>query len=203
MDNSKRAVFFDRDGVINKERTDYVKTVNELDIFSNIIDSIKRLKNSGFVVIVLTNQSAINRGLTTHEKVNKIHKTIQDFLIENGTFIDSFYYCPHRPDKNCDCRKPKPGLFLKAADELKIDLKSSWMIGDRDTDVEAATAAGCKSMKINSNDERGFFARSWDKNIFEQKGLNSNLTQCNISFNKKKELYAACIIKNIHIKKQN
>jgi D-glycero-D-manno-heptose 1,7-bisphosphate phosphatase len=102
---------------------------------------------------VLTNQSAINRGLTTHEKVNKIHRTIQDFLIENGTSIDSFYYCPHRPDENCDCRKPKPGLFLKAADELKIDLKSSWMIGDRDTDVEAATAAGCKSMKINSNDE--------------------------------------------------
>ena len=153
MDNSKRAVFFDRDGVINKERTDYVKTVNELDIFSNIIDSIKRLKNSGFVVIVLTNQSAINRGLTTHEKVNKIHRTIQDFLIENGTSIDSFYYCPHRPDENCDCRKPKPGLFLKAADELKIDLKSSWMIGDKDTDIEAATTAGCKSIKINSNDE--------------------------------------------------
>lgn len=153
MDNPNSAVFFDRDGVINKERTDYVKTVEELDIFSNIIEPIKRLKNSGFFVIILTNQSAINRGLTTREKVNEIHMVIQDFLVKNGTSIDRFYYCPHRPDENCDCRKPKPGLFFKAVDELKIDLRSSWMIGNKDTDIEAATAAGCKSLKINSSND--------------------------------------------------
>jgi len=153
MDKPKKAVFFDRDGVINKERTDYVKTVDELDIFSNIMEPIKRLKNSGFLIIVLTNQSAINRGLTTHEKVDDIHMAIQDFLRKNGTSIDGFYYCPHRPDENCDCRKPKSGLFLKAVTELKIDLSSSWMIGDSDTDMEAATAVGCKSLKINSSDD--------------------------------------------------
>ena len=153
MINFKKAVFFDRDGVINKERTDYVKNTSELEIFPNIIEPIKKLKGAGFSIIVITNQSAINRGLTTHQKVSEIHSTIQEFLKKNGTHIDNFYYCPHKPDENCQCRKPKPGLFLRAADELQLNLKLSWMIGDSDTDIQAALAAGCKSLKISSNYE--------------------------------------------------
>ena len=149
MNNLKRAVFFDRDGVINKERKGYVKTVAELEIFSNIVEPIKRFRNAGFLIIVITNQSAINRGLTTDEEINQIHATIQNFLRKNGTMIDRFYYCPHRPDENCICRKPKPGLFLIAAAQMNIDLKSSWMIGDKDSDLQAATVAGCKSIKID------------------------------------------------------
>lgn len=153
MANLNKAVFFDRDGVINKERKDYVKTISELEIFSGIIEPIKKLKGAGFNIIVITNQSAINRGLTTHQKVSEIHSAIQEFLKKNGTQIDSFYYCPHKPDENCLCRKPKPGLILRAADEMQINLKSSWMIGDSDTDIQAALAAGCKYLKINSNYE--------------------------------------------------
>jgi len=150
MNNLKRAVFFDRDGVINKEKKDYVKTVTELEIFSNIVEPIKCFRNAGFLIIVITNQSAINRGLTTDEKINQIHTTIQNFLRKNGTVIDRFYYCPHRPDENCICRKPKPGLFFMAAAQMNIDLKSSWMIGDKDSDLQAATIAGCRSIKIDN-----------------------------------------------------
>jgi D,D-heptose 1,7-bisphosphate phosphatase len=149
MSKLNKAVFLDRDGVINKERRDYVKTLEELEIFPDIVKSIKHLKNFGFLIVVITNQSAINRGLTTISQIDQIHATIQSFLKKNGTQIDGFYYCPHRPDENCECRKPKAGLFFKAAYDLKIDLNSSWMIGDNDIDIRAATIAKCRSLKID------------------------------------------------------
>lgn len=151
MNNLCKAVFLDRDGVINKERSDYVKTVDELVILNDIASPIKKLRENGFLIVIITNQSAINRGLTTHQHVENIHSTIQRYLKKNGTQIDAFYYCPHRPDEYCDCRKPKPGLLNKAINDLKIDIKSSWMIGDRDSDIEAARVTGCKSIKITSN----------------------------------------------------
>ncbi len=153
MTNLHKAIFFDRDGVINKERKDYVKTVAELEIFPNIVIPIKKLIKMGFLIVVITNQSAINRGFTTHHDVFDIHSRIQQFLQKNDARIDNFYYCPHKPDEHCDCRKPNPGLILRAVSELKIDLQKSWMIGDNETDVEAAVKAGCKYYKINSNDE--------------------------------------------------
>ena len=153
MNNFKKAIFFDRDGVLNKERKNYVKTIEELEIFPNIIEPIQKLKNSGFVIIVITNQSAINRGLTTHKNVNEIHLIIQKYLQQNGIMIDKFYYCPHRPDENCNCRKPKPGLFFKAADEFKLNLNLSWMIGNNDTDTQAAITAGCKAIQITANND--------------------------------------------------
>ncbi len=153
MTNLHKAIFFDRDGVINKERKDYVKTVAELEIFPNIVIPIKKLIKMGFLIVVITNQSAINRGFTTHHDVSDIHSRIQQFLQKNDARIDKFYYCPHKPDEHCVCRKPNPGLILRAVSELKIDLQKSWMIGDNETDVEAAVKAGCKYYKINSNDE--------------------------------------------------
>jgi histidinol-phosphate phosphatase family protein len=148
-----KAVFLDRDGVLNKERRDYVKFTSELEIYENISECIKKLKNGGFKVIVVTNQSAINRKLTNHENINEIHNTIQEYLKIHGTKIDGFYYCPHKPDEDCFCRKPKPGMLQAAAEDLEIDLKSSWMIGDNDTDVIAGENAGCKSVKIMNNFE--------------------------------------------------
>ena len=161
-----KAVFLDRDGVINKERSDYVKTVSELEILSNISRSIKLLKDAGFLVIVITNQSAINRGLTTHENVKNVHNTIQEFLKKNGTAVDGFYYCPHISEENCFCRKPKPGLLQKAAQEFDIELKSSWMIGNNDSDVESAINAGCKAIKINTK-------KTLENAIFEILAANS------------------------------
>jgi len=147
-----KAVFLDRDGVINKEKKDYVKSVNELEIYPQIPSFIKKIKELGFIVIVITNQSAINRKLTTKENVNKIHKEIQKLLKLNNTKIDDFFYCPHMPEENCECRKPKSGLILQAQIKFNIDLKKSWVIGDNESDVESGTNIGCKGIKIESPD---------------------------------------------------
>ena len=149
--NKLKTVFLDRDGVINQERSDYVKSISELEIYPNVAKNIKLLKDAGFLVIVITNQSAVNRGIITHEMINQIHNSIQDHLKKYGTFLDGFYYCPHVPDENCNCRKPKSGLLQQAILELNIDLNSSWMIGDHDSDIEAANSIGCKAIKISGS----------------------------------------------------
>jgi len=149
--NKLKTVFVDRDGVINQERSDYVKSISELEIYPNVAKNIKLLKDAGFLVIVITNQSAVNRGIITHEIVSQIHDSIQDHLKKYGTFLDGFYYCPHTPDENCNCRKPKSGLLEKAILELNVDLNSSWMIGDSDSDIEAADSVGCKAIKISDS----------------------------------------------------
>ena len=149
--NKKKAVFLDRDGVINKNKIDYVKTLNELEIFPNIETSIKKLKKNNFYVIVITNQSAINRNLMTHHQLNEIHSQIQKYLKIFDTSIDNFYFCPHKPDENCNCRKPKSGMLLEAIQEFNIDPKLSWMIGDNDSDIQAGLNVGCQTVKIEKN----------------------------------------------------
>lgn len=153
MIKRNKAIFLDRDGVINKKRDDYVKTIDELEIFPNAPILIKELKKNGFLVVVITNQSAINRGFTTDEKVQEIHSTIQKNFKKQNTSIDRFYYCPHRPEEKCNCRKPKTGLFLRAINELNIDPSSSWMIGDHESDIEAGKTIGCKTVKINNQSD--------------------------------------------------
>lgn len=147
--NEHKAIFLDRDGVINKERRDYVKSINELEIFPYVSNAIKLLNDAGFLTVVITNQSAINRGIISHDDVKNIHENINQHLNMNKTKIDAFYYCPHTPFENCQCRKPKPGLLLKAASELNIDLSKSFMIGNSDSDLEAARSAKCKSIKVS------------------------------------------------------
>jgi len=150
MISKNRAIFLDRDGILNKDRSDYVKNIDELEIFPNIGKCIRRINKQGFLVIVITNQSAIGRKLTTSNDVENIHEHIQKFLEKFNAKIDAFYYCPHRPTDNCSCRKPKPGLLLKAANDFSIDLENSWMIGDHDRDIESGLNAGCNSMKVTS-----------------------------------------------------
>jgi histidinol-phosphate phosphatase family protein len=151
MVEKRRAIFLDRDGVINKKRDDYVKSINELEIFPFVASAIKKLNNANFKVVVITNQSAINRNIITHKKVEQIHLTIQNYLKKNQSFIDAFYYCPHKPDENCICRKPKPGLLIKAIQDFKINPKESWMIGDSNSDLESGRLVGCNVMKINNH----------------------------------------------------
>ena len=134
--NKKKAIFLDRDGVINQNRNDYVKNINEL-------------KRMGFLVLIVTNQSAINRGITTEKSVNEIHERIQKYLKNYETLIDKFYFCPHTPKEKCNCRKPKPGLLEKAILEMNIVPEESWMIGDNDTDILAGMAVGCKTIKLD------------------------------------------------------
>ena len=146
-----RAVFLDRDGVINKERKDYVKNIEEFEIFNGVSKAIKILKEKNFLVIIITNQSVINRNLLTKDRLDEIHNHFQEILKKYNTTCDAIYYCPHKPEENCDCRKPKPGLLLRAAKDHKIDLKNSFFIGDSITDIEAANAAGCKGILLENN----------------------------------------------------
>jgi len=152
MNNKNKAIFLDRDGVLNKKRNDYVKSIDELEIFPNIGREISKIKNQGFLIIVVTNQSVINRGIITKEKLFEIHSKIQDVLIKDKTSIDKFYFCPHRPDENCKCRKPNPGMILQAINEFSIDVSKSWMVGDSKTDIEAGRKAGCKTIFLDEND---------------------------------------------------
>ena len=152
MIKKNKAIFLDRDGVINKNRDDYVKSKKELEIFSNIGKEILKLKMKGFLIIVITNQSVINRKIITIRELEEIHSTIQKFLIKSKTSIDKFYFCPHRPDENCNCRKPKPGLILQAINEFSIDVSKSWMVGDSKTDIQAGEKAGCKTILLKKND---------------------------------------------------
>ena len=149
MNKMKKAIFLDRDGILNKERKDYVKSIEDLELIPNIGNCISKIKKNSFLAIVITNQSVINRGLTSHENIFEIHNFIQKYLKKFNTKIDAFYYCPHRPDEDCVCRKPKSGLILQAAIDYKIDLTQSWMIGDHDIDVECGINAGCNSIKIS------------------------------------------------------
>ena len=105
----------------------------------------------GFLVIIITNQSAINRGLLTIKILNEIHNHLQEILKDNNTSIDDFYFCPHIPDENCKCRKPNPGMLLKAVQEHDIDMSQSFMIGDSLTDIQAAEKAGCEGILLNQN----------------------------------------------------
>jgi len=152
MIKKNKAIFLDRDGVINKNRDDYVKSTKELEIFSNIGKEILKLKMKGFLIIVITNQSVINRKIITIRELEEIHSTIQKFLMKSKTSIDKFYFCPHRPDENCDCRKPKPELILQAINEFSIDVSKSWMVGDSKTDIQAGEKAGCKTILLKKND---------------------------------------------------
>jgi len=148
-----KAIFLDRDGVLNKERKDYVKNIHEIELFPNIEKCISEIKKNSFLAIVITNQSAVNRGLTSHDNIIQIHNKIQDYLKKFNTKIDAFYYCPHRPDEQCKCRKPKPELIKQAALDFQIDISKSWMIGDNQKDFDAGTNAGCKSIKLSSPNE--------------------------------------------------
>jgi D-glycero-D-manno-heptose 1,7-bisphosphate phosphatase len=149
--NKNKAIFLDRDGVINKNKINYVTTLEELEILPSIGNSIKKLKNNNYFVIVITNQSPINRKLMTHEQLNKIHSFIQNHLKFFDTSIDKFYFCPHMPQENCNCRKPKAGMLLQAISEFNIEPTLSWMIGDNDSDIQAGLTAGCRTIKIDDD----------------------------------------------------
>lgn len=146
-----RAVFLDRDGVVNLAYTRSgkpypPKDLNQLVILTGVEESIKKLKKFGFSVVVITNQPDISNGNSSNQKVNALHKEIS--LL---TGIEHFYICPHVEADDCQCRKPKPGLLLEAAKELNIDLRKSYMVGDRWRDVEAGQNAGCKNFFIDYN----------------------------------------------------
>jgi D-glycero-D-manno-heptose 1,7-bisphosphate phosphatase len=137
------AVFLDRDGVINHNRSSYVKTWQEVSFLPGVFPALARLADTPFCVVLVTNQSPIGRGILSSAQVEAIHERMVAEIECHGGRIDGIYYCPHHPDEGCDCRKPRPGLLLRAARDLGLDLGRSYLVGDAVSDVEAALAAGC------------------------------------------------------------
>ncbi len=147
VDKSVRrpAIFIDRDGVINLLRpSDYVLDWSQFVFVPGIREALKQLASLGLPMIVISNQAAVGKGLLDTAGLEEITSKMYQELTHDGTFLTAAYYCPHRPDENCPCRKPKPALLHAAAADFNIDLTRSVFIGDSDTDVEAAHAAGCK-----------------------------------------------------------
>jgi len=148
---SSKAVFLDRDGVLTRERSNYVKTPDELEVLPGIGPPLRDLRKIGFRLVIVTNQSVVGRGLATDEQMDRIHEKLQSELKRMGCSVDAIYYCPHLPSAGCSCRKPEPGLIVRAARDLGIDLASSWMIGDKEIDLEAAKRAGCRGVQVVTN----------------------------------------------------
>lgn len=137
-----RAVFLDRDGVLIENRGDYVRHWSHVQFLPKVLEALAGFRHDNFKIIIVTNQSAIGRGLMTFETAQDINNQLIQTIKDGGGWVDGVYMCPHKPEAQCDCRKPQPGLLLQAAQELSLDLGSSWMIGDAWSDVLAGQAAG-------------------------------------------------------------
>ena len=139
-----RAVFVDRDGVICRNRDDHVKSWDEFVFLPGAVESMVRLARLNLPIIVITNQAVINRGIVPEKVVENINACMVRVIEAAGGRIDRVMYCPHRPDEHCDCRKPQPGMLLRAAKDLDLNLDQSYLIGDAATDMQAARAAKCR-----------------------------------------------------------
>lgn len=141
----KRGAFFlDRDGTINFDH-EYIGDPDRIELLPGAAQAIKRAQDAGFLIVVVTNQSGVNRGLIKPENLPRVNKRLDDLLLsEAGAIIDSYKICLHTPSENCECRKPKPKLVLDAVKEMNIDLQRSVFVGDRLTDIGAGKNAGCR-----------------------------------------------------------
>lgn len=138
------AIFLDRDGVLIENRSDYIREWSQVKIFPEAIHALSNSAIKNYKVVIVTNQSAIGRGLISLDTAKVINHRLLNLIQQHGGHVDSVYMCPHKPDGGCSCRKPKPGLLLQAAKDLSLDLQCSWMIGDAWSDVQAGQTAGVR-----------------------------------------------------------
>lgn len=161
LKNKQKAVFLDRDGTINKY-VGFLRDTDDFELLSGVADAVKKINASEYLAIVITNQPVVARGEVTYAKLQEIHNKMETLLGIEGAYLDAIYYCPHHPHKgykgeipelkiDCECRKPKPGMLLKAAEDFNIDLARSWMIGDGENDIKAGKSAGCRTALIGEN----------------------------------------------------
>ncbi len=157
-----RAIFLDRDGVINKEMPNYLRSVREFEFLPGAVEAMKMLAKTDFKLIVVTNQAGIAKGYYTEDELRKIHEHMVSELKRHGVEIHGTYYCPHHPTKGtiprytivCECRKPGTKLFREAADEFDIDMSRSWVVGDRwETDIMVGKNLGCRTILVKSGIE--------------------------------------------------
>lgn len=181
LKNKQKAIFLDRDGTINKY-VGFLKNIDDFELLPGVAEAIRKINESGHLAIVITNQPVIARGEVTWEELQEIHNKMETLLGQERAYLDGIYFCPHHPDKgfegeipelkiDCNCRKPQPGLFLKAAEDFNIDLQNSWMVGDGKSDVLAGKNAGCKTALIGTDDfgqdmtvsSLGDFVNKWNQ----------------------------------------
>lgn len=162
LKNKQKAVFLDRDGTINKY-VGFLRNIDDFELIDGVADAIKEINASGYLAIVVTNQPVVARGEINFEELEQIHNKMETLLGAEGAYLDAIYFCPHHPHKgyegerpelkfDCDCRKPKPGMLLRAAEDFNIDLGQSWMVGDGQNDIKAGIAAGCHTALIGTGD---------------------------------------------------
>ncbi len=156
--NKQKAIFLDRDGTVN-EYVGFLRNIDEFKLIENTAEAIKKINSSEYLAIIVTNQPVIARGEVTYEELKQIHKKMETLLGQEGAYLDGIYYCPHHPKSGfegeikelkieCECRKPKPGMLLKAAKDFNIDLEKSWIIGDSENDILAGKNAKCNTAYI-------------------------------------------------------
>lgn len=138
-----QTVFLDRDGVINRDSAAYIKSWQEFEFLPGSLEALRRLTASGFTILVVTNQSAVGRGLISSETLAGIHRNMRSAIRRHGGRIRDVFFCPHVPQAGCDCRKPRPGLILQAQQRYGIDLEAAAMVGDSARDIACARRAGC------------------------------------------------------------
>lgn len=147
----EKVVFLDRDGVINRDSSDYIKSWEEFEFLSGSLDAIALLTQNGFETIVITNQSPVGRGMIDMKTLSRTHRLMAEAVAAHGGKIKDIFSCPHTPEDNCNCRKPSPGLVFKARDKYGIDLSDSIFVGDSAKDIECARRAGCgKSILVKT-----------------------------------------------------
>lgn len=162
LSNKQKAIFLDRDGTINKY-VGFLREIEQFELLPNTSEAIKKINDSGYLAIVVTNQPVVARGEVTFEQLDQIHNKMETLLGKDGAYLDGIYFCPHHPHKGfegeipelkveCECRKPKPGMLLQAAKDFNIDLSKSWMIGDSDNDILAGENAGCFTARVTEKD---------------------------------------------------
>jgi D-glycero-D-manno-heptose 1,7-bisphosphate phosphatase len=146
-----RAIFLDRDGVINQRPVEgeYITRWEDFHVLPGVAESISLLNRAGFQVIVITNQRCVAKQQITEPALQEMHRRMLEALAAQGATVDAVYYCPHDHEPACECRKPQPGMILEASQTWSIDLKASWMVGDSASDVEAGRRAGCKTVYIS------------------------------------------------------
>ncbi len=162
LHNKQKAVFLDRDGTINSY-VGFLRNITDFKLLPDTADAIKKINDSNYLAIVITNQPVIARGEISFTQLQEIHNKMETLLGMEGAYLDGIYFCPHHPQKgfqgevpelkyDCGCRKPKPGMLLKAAEDFNIDLSSSWMVGDSESDIRAGITAGCRTALLNDTE---------------------------------------------------
>jgi histidinol-phosphate phosphatase family protein len=148
---SRAAVFLDRDGTIIAD-AGYISDPEDVVLLDGVCEGLQELRQAGYALVIVSNQSGVARQLITPRELCAVHERVLAELVSRGVGIDGAYYCPHCPDDSCDCRKPLPGLLLRAAADLEIDLRRSFCVGDSRRDVEAGRSAGCTTILLGADD---------------------------------------------------